>query len=181
MRRIAFLLVTVATAAGVVACMALASGEAEKEAAPIFLTEIPQGYRDLRLISVSRITAGNGSSQLRAELGNDIALKAYREGKLPFPEGAIIGALHWKEVSSDESNKVLAKGFPGAGVQSFVPGPAVNMQFMVKDSKNYAATGGWGFGDFSDGKPGNQTLMKTCFSCHEPAKDRDFVFTRYAP
>jgi hypothetical protein len=45
MRRIAFLLVTVATVAGVVAHMALASGEAEKEAAPIFLTEIPQGYR----------------------------------------------------------------------------------------------------------------------------------------
>src|ERR1043166_7490699 len=111
MRRIAFLLVTVATAAGVDVCMALASDEAEKEAAPIFLTEIPQGHRDLRLISVSRLTAGNGSSQSRAGLGNDIALKAYREGKLPFPEGAIVGALHWKEVSSEENNKVLAKAF----------------------------------------------------------------------
>jgi hypothetical protein len=57
----------------------------------------------------------------------------------------------------------------------------VNLQFMVKDSKKYAATGGWGFGDFTNGKPGNEALMKTCFACHLPAKDHDFVFTRYAP
>jgi hypothetical protein len=55
------------------------------------------------------------------------------------------------------------------------------MQFMVKDSKKYAATGGWGFGDFTNGKPRNEKLMKTCFACHLPAKDRDFVFTRYSP
>jgi hypothetical protein len=55
------------------------------------------------------------------------------------------------------------------------------MQVMVKDSKKYAATGGWGFGDFEDGRPGSEELHKTCFSCHEPAKDHDFVFTHYAP
>jgi hypothetical protein len=52
---------------------------------------------------------------------------------------------------------------------------------MVKDSKKYAATGGWGFADFTNGKPGNEALHKTCFSCHESAKNRDYVFTRYAP
>ena len=181
MRRIVFALVAVATAAAAVAYMAPASGRADEEAAPIFLTEMPQGYRDLSLISVSRLTAGNGRSQLRAELGNDVAIMAYREGKLPFPDGAIIAALHWNEVSSEENNKVLAKGFPGAGIQSFIPGSGVNIQFMVKDSKKYAATGGWGFGDFTNGKPGNEALMKTCFACHQPAKDRDFVFTHYAP
>jgi len=55
------------------------------------------------------------------------------------------------------------------------------MQIMVKDSKKYAATGGWGFADFKDGKPGDGALHETCFPCHLPAKDRDFVFTRYAP
>jgi hypothetical protein len=149
--------------------------------APVFLTEIPQGYRDWKLISVARLTRGNGGSQLRAQLGNDIAIKAYRDAKLPFPDGAIIAALHWNEVLSEENNKVLAKGFPGAGIQSFVPGSGVNMQFMVKDSKKYAATGGWGFGDFTNVKAGDEKLMKTCFACHLPAKDRDFVFTRYAP
>jgi hypothetical protein len=52
---------------------------------------------------------------------------------------------------------------------------------MVKDSKKYAATGGWGFADFKDGRPGDKALHETCFPCHTPAKDRDYVFTRYAP
>lgn len=52
---------------------------------------------------------------------------------------------------------------------------------MVKDSKKYAATVGWGFGDFTKGMPGDEALHKTCFPCHQPAKDRDYVFTRYAP
>ena len=181
MKRIILVLVTAAAAVGAVAYLASASDQANGEAAPIFLSEIPKGYRDLRLIAVSRLSAGNGTSQLRAELGNDIAIKAYRERKLPFPDGAIIAALHWNEVSSEENNRVLAQGFPGAGIQSFVPGSGVNMQFMVKDSKKYAATGGWGFGDFTNGKPGDAKLMQTCFACHVPAKDRDYVFTHYAP
>ena len=155
--------------------------QAESNASPIYGITIPDGYRDWRLISVDHLRAGGNLKQLRAQLGNDIAIKAFREGKLPFPDGAIIAALHWNEASSDENNKVLASGFPGAGLQSSVAGSAVNVQFMVKDSKKYAATGGWGFADFKNGKPGNEALHKTCFPCHEPAKDRDYVFTRYAP
>jgi hypothetical protein len=134
------------------------------------------------LISVNHLAgAGGNLKQVRAQLGNDIAIEAFRAGKLPFPDGTIIAALHWNEASSDENDKVLAIGFPGAGLESFVAGSAVNVQFMVKDSKKYAATSGWGFGDFTNGKPGNEALHQTCFPCHEPAKDRDFVFTRYAP
>jgi Cytochrome P460 len=70
---------------------------------------------------------------------------------------------------------------PFPGTQSFVVGSALNVQFMVKDSKRYAATGGWGFADFKDGKPGDEALHKACFPCHQPAKDHDFVFARYAP
>lgn len=147
MKQIGWLLVGVATVIGVVALTSPMLGRADEAAAPLFLTEISQGYRDLTLISVSRLTAGNGASQLRAELGNAIAIKAYREESLPFPDGAIIAALHWKEASSEENNKVLVVGFPGAGVQSFVPSAALNMQFMVKDSIKYAATGEWGFGE----------------------------------
>jgi hypothetical protein len=158
--------------------------EAEPQAgsnpAPIYGITIPAGYRDWRLISVGQLAGGN-RKQLRAQLGNDIAIKAFREGKLPFPDGTIIAALHWNEVSSDENNKVLASGFPGAGLQSSVAGSAENVQFMVKDSKKYAATGGWGFADFKNGKPGDETLHKTCFPCHQPAADRDLVFARYAP
>jgi hypothetical protein len=42
-------------------------------------------------------------------------------------------------------------------------------------------SGGWGFADFKDGKPGNKALHETCFACHRPARDRDFVFAHYAP
>jgi hypothetical protein len=53
---------------------------------------------------------------------------------------------------------------------------------MIKDSKKYAATGGWGFGHFQDGKPStDEAMMKTCFPCHQQATARDLVFTRYAP
>jgi hypothetical protein len=52
---------------------------------------------------------------------------------------------------------------------------------MVKDSTKYAATGGWGFGHFANGKPGDAAFMKSCFPCHEKAMGSDLVFTRYAP
>ena len=173
MKRIAFLLVAVVTVTGVVAFMTPASGHADGEAAPIFVTKIPPGYRDWRLISVAH-EEGNLNS-FAAVLGNDVAIKAYREGKLPFPDGAIIAALHYGHTPSEENNKVFGRE------QSFVPGPPTNIQFEVKDSKKYAATGGWGFGHFNaDGKPGGEALLETCAPCHAKAS-RDFVFTRYAP
>jgi hypothetical protein len=174
MRRIVFMLVAVGALAGVVASMAPASGQADGAAAPIFGVKIPPGYRDWRLISVAH-EEGN-LNDLRAILGNDVAIKAYREGKLPFPDGTIIARLAWSYVPSEENNKVFGR------FQSFVAGPPKNgVQFMVKDSRKYASTGGWGFAHFDDGKPASEAVHKTCFACHEPAKARDFVFTRYAP
>jgi hypothetical protein len=53
---------------------------------------------------------------------------------------------------------------------------------MVKDSKKYAATGGWGFAQFDkDGKPADEAVLNTCLACHQAIKARDLVFTRYAP
>ena len=177
MRQIAFSVVAVATVA-VVASMAATSGRADEGAAPIYGVKLPEGYRDWKLIAVDHLVIGK-VDQLRAQFGNEIAIKAFKEGKVPFPDGTIIAAQHWTRVPSEENNKVLDGAFPGA--QSFVVGSAVNVQFMVKDSKEYAATGGWGFADFKDGKPGDEALHKTCFPCHAPAKDRDYVFTHYAP
>jgi hypothetical protein len=115
-------------------------------------------------------------NDLRAILGNDAAIAAYREGKLPFPDGTIIARLAWSYDPLEESSKAF--GHP----QSFVAGPPKNgVQFMVKDSKKYASTGGWGFAQFDDGKPAGEAVQNACFSCHQLAKSRDFVFTRYAP
>ena len=174
MKQITFLLVAIAALAGVVVITAPASLNADEAAAAIFVTKIPPGYRDWKLISVAH-EEGNLNS-IGAVLGNDIAIKAYREGKLPFPDGAIIAALHYGHVPSEENNKVFGRS------QSFIAGPPTNVQFMVKDSKTYAATGGWGFAHFSkDGKPGDEAFMKSCFPCHNQIKARDLVFTRYAP
>jgi Cytochrome P460 len=177
-RRIAFVLVAVAALASVVAYIATASGQADEVAAPIYGVKLPAGYRDWKLIAVNHLVIGK-VDQLRAQFGNEIAIKAFKEGKVPFPDGTIIAAQHWTRVPSEDNNKVLDGAFPGA--QSFVVGSVANVQFMVKDSKKYAATGGWGFADFKDGKPGDEALHKTCFPCHAPAKDRDYVFTHYAP
>ena len=177
MRRITFLLVAVATLGAVVVFVATTSRHVTaQEATPIFVTNIPAGYRDWRFISVAH-EAGE-LNDIRAVLGNDIAIKAYREGKLPFPEGAIVGRIAWSYVPSKENNKSFGRE------QSFVAGSPTDtyLQFMVKDSKKFAATGGWGYSSFNkDGKPTDEAAMKTCFPCHQAVKDRDFVFTRYSP
>jgi hypothetical protein len=173
MRGIAYLLGTVVALTGIVVWMAHASGHSDGEATPIFGIKIPPGYRDWRLISVAH-EEGN-LNDLRALLGNDVAIAAYREGKLPFPDGTVIARLAWSYVPSEENNRVFGRA------QSFVAGTPTNVQFMVKDSKKYAATGGWGFAQFNSGKPADEALLKTCFPCHEPNKARDFVFTHYAP
>ena len=172
MKRIAFLLVAVA-AAGVVVFAAHASRNADEDAGPIYGVKIPPGYRDWRLISIAH-EAGD-LNDFRAILGNDIAIKAYREGERPFPDGTIIARLAWSYGSSEENNKVFGRA------QSFVAGAPINIQFIVKDSRTYASTGGWGFAQFNDGKPADEAVHKTCFACHQSVKARDFVFTRYAP
>jgi hypothetical protein len=162
-----------AAIAGVLTFMVASPGHADEATAAPYVTEMPQGYRDYQWVS-SAHEAGNLNS-LGAVLGNDIAMKAYREGKYPFPDGTIIAALHYKNVPSDENNKIFGK------VQSFVPGAPTNVQFMVKDSTKYAATGGWGFGFFQNGKAVAAASMKSCYPCHQKATGTDMVFTRYAP
>jgi hypothetical protein len=166
--------------AAIAACVLYAtkSTAQSNNASPIYGVTIPVGYRDWKMIAVNELVIGK-LDQLRAQLGNEIAIEALKVGKLPFPDGAIIAALHFNRVPSEDNNNALASAFPGA--QSFVVGSAANAQFMVKDSKKYAATGGWGFGDFRDGKPGDEALHQTCWPCHQPAKGRDFVFAHYAP
>jgi Cytochrome P460 len=139
----------------------------DDKASPIFGVTIPAGYRRWELIAPSHEAPFD---ELRGILGNAKSMKAYREGTLPFPDGAMLAKIAWKHVPSAE--------FAGA----FVPGPATTVQIMVKDSKKYASTGGWGFGRFINGKPVDEAQHRTCFACHEAnVKGHDFVFTRFAP
>jgi Cytochrome P460 len=153
-----------------------ASAADSAKVAPVFGIMIPRGYRDWRLVSVAH-EAGS-LNDIRAILGNDLAIKSYRDGKLPFPDGTIIARISWNYVPSEENDKVFGHQ------QSFVAGSAPEwyLQFMVKDSKKYATTRGWGYAQFDkDGNPANAAKLETCAPCHEPANANDYVFTHYAP
>ena len=174
MKRMALLIIAISALAGVVALKVRASRHANQGNTPAYVTEMPDGYREWTLISVAH-EEGNLNS-FAAILGNDLAINAYRNRTTPFPDGSIIAALHYRFVPSEENNKVFGRD------QSFVAGAPTNIQFMVKDSTKYTSTGGWGFGHFnSDGKTVDDAFMKTCFPCHQKMKERDLVFTRYAP
>ncbi|WP_213772994.1 cytochrome P460 family protein [Bradyrhizobium sp. dw_78] len=144
----------------------LVRGETKRLASPIFGVTIPDGYRDWKMIAVAHEA---GLDELRGVLGNDVAVKAYQEGILPFPDGTILVKLAWKHVP--------VEGLDGA----FVTGPATTVQVMVKDARKYASTGGWGFGRFIDGMPVDEMQHRSCVPCHEAhVKDHDLVFTKFA-
>ena len=174
MTKVPIFLIAATVAVSVSAAMTLSAGGADDESSPIFGIKIPAGYRDWRLVSVAH---EEGSlNDLRAILGNDVAITAAREGKLPFPDGTIIARLAWSYDPLEDSSKAFGR------LQSFVAGsPKNGVQFMVKDSSKYASTGGWGFAQFDNGKPAAEAVQNTCFPCHANVKARDFVFNRYSP
>lgn len=86
----------------------------ETQASPIYGVQLPKGYRDWKLISVAQENGRN--DDIRAILGNAIAVKAFRDGKRPFPDGAVIVRLAWRYQASPRNDAV----FPAP--QSFVAG-----------------------------------------------------------
>ncbi|MCB4858432.1 cytochrome P460 family protein [Sphingobium sp. PNB] len=143
-------------------------------ASPVYGVTLPAGYRDWKLITVAHEAGKN--NDIRAVLGNDIAIKAFRSGKRPFPDGTVIVRLAWRYKSSARNDAV----FPAP--QSFVAGEPTNVQVSVKDSKRYADSGGWGYGQFEQGLPNHdEALVRTCFACHAKLdKADDFVFAPYS-
>ena len=93
----------------------------------------------------------------------------------------LAGAALFQESQATKSQFTPGEFLPGFD-QALVPGPATTVQVMVKDSKKYPASGGWGFGKFIEGKPVDEAEHRTCFTCHEThVKNHDYVFTRFAP
>ena len=137
-------------------------------ASPLYGVTIPKGYRQWQLIAPA--LESEPLNELRAVLGNAKAVEAYTASRMPFPDGTILVKLAWKHIKSPEFDPAL------------VPGAATTVQVMVKDSKKYAATGGWGFGRFVDGQPADLAQHQTCFACHAArVAERDYVFTKLAP
>jgi hypothetical protein len=128
---------------------------------------LPPGYKDWRIIAPSHRTDNN---TLRVILGNDVAVKAAREGRTnPWPDGAVLAKLVWKDRQDEH------------WAAATVPGGFVHAEFMLKDAKKYGATGGWGFARWlgTEQRPYGKDaeFVQECFGCHTPVKARDYVFT----
>ncbi|PAU65168.1 cytochrome C oxidase subunit III [Pseudomonas sp. PIC25] len=142
--------------------------EERRPAAPIYGVELPADYQDWPLIAPAQEAAP--LNELRVVVGNAVAMRAYRDGVRPFPDGTVLVKRAWKHVPSPD--------FAPASI----PGDATTVQVMVKDAKRYAATGGWGYGRFVEGQPVDEAQHRTCHACHSArVKDRDYVFTHLAP
>ena len=165
MRRYASTVVVLLAAAGILFPAVPVATAADIVAAPSGVT-IPKGYRNWQVVAPSQ---RDDKDEIRVILGNNIAMRALRANRLPFPDGAILAKLAWKRVKSTEFDN------------TFVPGEPQRIEFMEKNAKKYAATGGWGFGQFVNGAPTDEKEHGTCWPCHEAnVKGNDFVFTRYA-
>jgi hypothetical protein len=132
--------------------------------------ELPEGYKDWRVISVSHRTDNN---TMRVILGNDAAIAAARKNQInPWPDGAILGKVVWKATTDKHWDKAT------------VPGELVHAEFMVKDKAKYASTGGWGYARWKgmEQKPhgADANFAAECVACHTPVKGQDWVYTRPA-
>lgn len=122
-------------------------------------------YRDWRVLGVS---LRHDKSSVRAIVGNDIAINAARAGKTkPWPDGSVIAKIKWAERKHPHWE------------QASVPGEFTAAEAMVKDSKKYAETGGWGFGIWEGKtlKMLDKDKSAPCYACHLPMKDSDYVYT----
>jgi len=133
--------------------------------------EYPTGLKNWRVIGSS---IRNDNNTQRVILGNSIAIKAARSNteKKQWPNGAILAKLVWK-------NDTLP-----TWQTATVPGDFVHAEIMVRDSKKYATTGGWGFARWTGleltphGK--DSSSAEACFHCHQAASGTDYVFTQPA-
>ncbi len=140
-----------------------------------------KGYESWQVINLSQ----NGGA-FAAILGNPAMIAAYQAGipgnGKPFPDGAKMAKIHWVPKTN-----TVAPGPPT------VAGELMNVDFMVKDSKRFADSGGWGYGVFeydaatSSFRPGDAKSQppqandaKCGAACHTIVKSRDYVFTEYA-
>ena len=144
------------------------------DTSPVFGVHLPKGYRGWQVISVAH-EAGS-LNDIRAIVGNEVAIKAFKNGTRPFPDGTIIVRLAYDYVASDRNNAIFGR------LQSFVAGDPTNVQVSVKNSKKYASSQGWGYGQFENGQPSSGAfLVQGCYGCHTrlPSGD-DLVFTHYS-
>jgi hypothetical protein len=119
MKRTALPVFAAATVAFGTVSMPFTAGGADDEGSPVYGVKIPVGFREWSLINVAHEAAD--LNDFRVVLGNAIAMKAFQDGTLPFPDGTFIARLAWKYVPSEENNAVFGRA------QSFVTGAPTNL------------------------------------------------------
>ncbi|GFO54376.1 cytochrome P460 [Geomonas sp. Red276] len=129
-------------------------------------------FKDYRMWQVIAPSYREDKQQIRLILGNPIAVQAMRNKVRPMPDGAVLCKIAWS-----------AKKHPQFPVAT-VPENFAQVEFMVKDSARYKATGGWGFARFVGPKyqpyGKDASFVQECFGCHTPVKGNDYLFTGYA-
>lgn len=139
-----------------------------------------RGYEDWPVVAISE---NNG--KIAVILGNATMIAAFRDGApdagKPFPDGARMAKVHWIPKKQES--------YPG---EPTVPGVQHDVDFMVKDAKRFADSGGWGWAAFeydaatgafrpadTTDTPPQEHDAKCGFACHTIVQNRDFVFTEY--
>lgn len=136
----------------------------EHTPAPSHGISYPTGWQNWGTVAVSHRT---DNKTIRVILGNEVAVKAARTGEtMPWPDGAILGKVVWKDTQLEDWPEATA------------PGDFVHAEFMFRDSEKYAETYGWGWARWVglEQEPFNKG-EQVCISCHTPVKDRNWVFT----
>jgi hypothetical protein len=127
--------------------------------------EFPLGYKDWKTISS---TERFDNHTMREILGNDVAIQAIAKNEInPWPDGTVFAKVAWSE-APEEAGVVRAGDFK-------------QVEFMIKDSKKYAATAGWGWARWvgANLQPYGKSpgFSRECVSCHTPVSQNDYVYT----
>jgi hypothetical protein len=176
-------MLTIAIATGWLAVLGGLAGSAQDK----YAVKVPgglamsdfRGYEEWQAVSISR-----NEKVTAVILGNPVMIDAYRAGipgnGRPLPDGAKMAKIHWTPKQH--------AFFP----ETTVPGSLLNVDFMEKDSKRFADSGGWGYAVFdydaasktftpgtTAGTPPQGNDAKCGFACHTRVKTKDYVFTEY--
>lgn len=122
-------------------------------------------YRNWQVISTTNRFDNNRS--IRIIYANPVAVQAIKNNQIkPWPEGSIIVKVVW-DIIEEKNGDIL-------------PGKFNNVQIMIKDSKRFEDSEGWGFAKFTGtghvpyGE--KASFNATCFNCHKAASDNGYVF-----
>jgi hypothetical protein len=136
-----------------------------------------KGYESWQVMAPSK-----PEDSIKSIMGNATMIKACNDcipanGK-PVPDGAMIVKVDWSTKSNEDSPYPV-----------LVPDKLHYLAFMLKDSKRFPDTNGWGYAQFlwdaesKTFKPFGDSprFDRTCNACHTAVKTRDYVYTNFAP